>query len=289
MTEDTGSVDAGNPAEAPAEAPVAAPVAAPQAPAPWIDSVADADTRTWAESKGLQNGSFENVLGSYRNLEKMMGAEKAGNTVTLLGDDATPEQMGEYYSKLGRPDDASGYNFTPPEGESADFSNWASGVFHKAGLSAAQASMIQGEWDSYVGASKQGEADATHAQNVDASAQLKKDWGAAYDQNMMQLDNFATQLGMSDNHLVSLRDAMGGAGAAQFIHSLGQRMGEDTVDTGEALVGGALTPDQARVALQDLNMNDEFMTAWLNKNHPGHNAAVEKKASLARQMSGAAA
>ncbi|MEO2141049.1 MAG: hypothetical protein ABGX63_02590 [bacterium] len=277
------------PAEAPpAEAPPAAETP-PAAPAPWIDGITDADTRSWAESKGLEKGSFENVLGSYRNLEKLMGADKAGNTFLLPGDDATPEQMGEHYTRLGRPEKAEGYGLAAPEGESPDFSNWASGVFHEAGLSAKQAAFIAEKWDTYVGDTNTARTTADTTAQTDSLAELKTHWGAAFDQNMAQMDKTAENLGMNEQQLVGLRNSMGGAAAAKFIHGLGAQLGEDTMDVGDAVTGGILTPDQAREALVQLNSNEEFMTAWLNKSHIGHKAAVEKKAGLARMVAGQAA
>jgi hypothetical protein len=294
MSDVEGSVDTGNPeataAPAPAPDASATPGAAPPAATTsWIDSVAEGDTRSWAESKGLHNGSFENVLGSYHNLEKLMGADRAGSTIHLLGDDATDEQRNEFYSKLGRPEEAAGYELAPPEGQSADFSNWAAGVFHKAGLSKSQAATIQGAWDEYLGAQQQGQIDAANMVQVDAEGELRKEWGAAFDQNVNNVDVYAERLGMTDEHLQGLKDSMGPVGAMKFINDLGGKIGEDIVDTGEASRGGVMTPVQAKQALGELNMNKEFMTAWLNKLDPGHNAAVEKKAQLSRLASGIAA
>ena len=49
---------------------------------------------------------------------------------------------------------------------------------------------------------------------------------------------------------------------------------------------GGETPEQAKEELDQLTMNKEFMDAWMDNLHPGHKAAVEKKAALARLVSG---
>ncbi|MDB4261317.1 hypothetical protein N9878_00480 [bacterium] len=255
---------------------------------PWISSVQDADTKAWAESKGLHNGSFENVLGSYRNLEQMMGADKAGRTVTLLGDDATPEQRSEFYTKLGRPEDASGYGIAAPEGGDNAFADAMTGAFHEAGLSKAQADIINGKWEEFSGGMTQAAADAEHMSAVDAEADLRKDWGAAYEKNVGTVNAAAEQLGFTEAQLEGLRQSMGPVEAMKFVHNLGAQIGDDVVISGEAKGSNERTPEQAKQELGELQMNKEFMDAWLNKQHPGHEAAVAKKSALARMVMGEA-
>tara|TARA_R110000765_G_scaffold356977_1_gene447097 strand:- start:904 stop:1149 length:246 start_codon:yes stop_codon:yes gene_type:complete len=81
---------------------------------------------------------------------------------------------------------------------------------------------------------------------------------------------------------------MGPVEAMKFVHKLGQQIGDDIVDTGEARSSGMRTPEQAKQELGELNANTDFMAAWLNKQHPGHAAAVAKKSALARMMAGEA-
>lgn len=298
MAEETGSVDAGNPAPeasaTPAEtsAPEAAPAPGRTPDAPntdWIGGVPDGDVKDWAISKGLQNGSYANVLGSYRNLESMMGADKAGRTVVLLGDDATPEQRNEFYTKLGRPETAADYGLAPPAGEDGAFAEWASNTFHGAGLTDKQAKIISESWESYRGTTEKATNTAAEVSRNDAIAQLKTDWGAAYEQKIAGIDVAATKLGFTLENLEGLRSSMGPVAAMKFIDNLNSKMGDHNFDTGESVVSNEKTPDQAKTELNELSMNKEFMDAWLDKQHPGHNAAVNKKSALARQATGLAA
>lgn len=293
MAEDYGSASAGNPdaAATPAASAAPAPTPAPAAPAtpvstPWIDSVANADTKAWAESKGLQNGTFENVLGSYHNLEKMMGADKAGRTVLLLGDDPTPEQTNEFYTRLGRPDDAKGYGLVAPEGGDGAFADWASGVFHEAGLSSKQAEMIAGKWGDYSTQVAKDHTDAIAVSRVDAETALKKEWGAAYDQKLQGIDMAAEKLGFSTEQLTALRSAMGPVEALKFVDGLNTKMGDHTFENGEPHLTGHKTPAQAKQEWGELSMSKDWTDAWMDKMHPGHKAAVAKKAALMQQMAG---
>ncbi len=279
MTEEAGSADAGNPVEAsaPAEATSATP---------WIDNVSNPDTRAWAEAKGLQNGTIDNVLGSYHNLEKLMGADKAGRTVTLLGDDATDDQRNEFYTRLGRPEDATGYGLAPPEGQDGAFAEWASNTFHAAGLSGAQAAMIAEAWETHRTTTEQGVTEAEQLSATNAEATLKKEWGAAYEQKLKGIDTAAAKLGFTQAQLEGLRASMGPVGAMKFVDSLNTQLGDHDFDYGEVQQTNLKTPEQARQELSELSMNREFTEAWLDKQHPGHAAAVSKKQLLAKQAAG---
>ncbi len=287
MTEETGSAEAGNPAEASAPAaPAPAPVAAAApAPAPWIEGVQDADLRGWAENKGLQAGTFENVLNSYHNLEKLMGQDKAGRTVQLLSDDSTPDQRADFYNKLGRPEQADAYSFKLDDGADTARLDAMRTKAHELGITDAQFSgMAQADIE-YLSSVQQRNVDDNGVASRDAVAALEREWGAAFEQNVEQVDRTAKTLGISEDQLNGLRSAMTPVEAMKFIHQLGTKLGDDKMITGES-VGGLLTPATARQQLGELQMNKDFTEAWLDKQHPGHKAALEKKAALSRMASG---
>lgn len=303
MAEDTGSAEAGNPAPEATAAPSAetsattdttststpadpAPGRTPAEQAPWVDSIQNADTKAWAESKGLNNGSFENVVKSYHNLEKLMGADRAGRTVTILGDDATPEQFSEFYNKLGRPKEAKEYTFVQPEGQGPERLEAMRGKAHALGITDAQfTGMAQADLEYMAGLQTTFDDDADILR-IDAEAALKKEWGAAYDQKVTGINVAAEKLGFSQDQLAGLHAALGPVEAMKFVDSLNTKMGDHDFTEGVPNVSGMKTPEQARQELGELTMTKEFMDAWLDKAHPGHNAAVAKKATLAKFAAG---
>ena len=288
MADAVGSVETGNP-EAPA-AP-AAPVESVAAVAPTptnldLATIQNEDLRGWAETKGFQNGTAENVLNSYHNLEKLFGADRAGHTITLPTDDATPEQRGEFFTKLGRPGDATGYGLKPAEGEDTQFAEWAGAAFHKAGLSTAQAGEIAEAWAEFSGGHIKSASDQSEINATNAVADLKKEWGAAYDQNVAGIERTAAALGMTGDQLVGLRTAMGPKDAMLLVHSLGMKIGDDTFEGGENRATGVMTPAQAKATLDELMGSEEFNKAWLDKMHPNHKNVVSKKSELSRLIAG---
>ena len=295
MSEVTGSVEAGNPevASAPSgetSADVQIVAGSPlthETNQGWIEGVQDPATKAWAEAKGLQNGSFENVLGSYHNLEKMVGADRAGRTVTVLGDDATQEQKDEFYTKLGRPAEATEYSVALPEGATDDTRlNMMRNKAFELGITDAQFAGLAEADMAYISAVNQGVADKATVSAADAEAQLRTEWGAAFDLKVAGIDVAAHKLGMSDDQLNGLRESMGPVEAMKFVDGLNTKMGDHSFESGESVTPGHKTPEQAKQELGELTMNKEFMDAWLDKQHPGHGAAVEKKAALARLMTG---
>jgi len=282
MAEEIGSVvEAGNPVEA---APVVAtPVAAPD----WLASVGNEELRTLATAKGWDKGGPESVLSSYHNLEKLFGADKAGRAVVMPGPDADATVMGEFYNKLGRPVKADGYELPIPAGQNDTMAKWASGVFHEAGLTTKQAQLVAQKWNEHMG-TLQTDSVAQNTQSAqDADNELKREWGAAYDQKVRGIDQAAVSLKMTAEQLAGLRKSMGPAAAMRFVDGLAGKLGEAPMDSdGSPMDGGLMTPEAARSALSALSLDKLFMEAWLNKSHTAHGWALEKKQSLAKMASG---
>ena len=288
MTEEAGSVETGNPAEStPAPSNETSVDTTPQTPPTWLDQVTDPNTKAWAEAKGLQNGNFENVLGSYHNLEKLMGADKAGRTITLLGDDASSEEHATFYNKLGRPEDASQYSVTLPEGSEDDTRlTMMRTKAHALGLTDEQFTGLAEADAEYLSNTIQQQQDTASISGADAEVALKKEWGAADDLKVAGINLAAQKLGITEDQLKGLHSSMGPVEAMKFVDGLNTKIGDHDFDGGESVIPNHKTPDQARTELSELSMNKEFMGAWLDRTHPGHKAAVEKKSALARLVSG---
>lgn len=267
-----------------------APSVSTETPALQVASgFSDNDLQEWVQSKfNGSTPSVEQLAGSYRNLEKMVGADRAGRTVVLPGPDADEAEMAAFYEKMGRPESADGYELPVPEGDDGAMAEWARGVFHGAGLTPKQAQQISEAWNDHVANISQSSAQQSEQSAADAMAELKREWGAAYDQKTASIEHAARALELSDDDLNGLRSSMGPANAMRFVDKLASKLGEDVVLEGEA-AGGALTPQSAHMEIQKLGTDPEFMKAWMDRGHPSHKWAVEHKANLARMAAGRAA
>jgi|DEB0MinimDraft_6_1074348.scaffolds.fasta_scaffold01677_9 hypothetical protein len=301
MSEATGSEASGNPGGSQEGAPAPDTSNVSQEGAPtgvalqqegqpsghWLDNVQDPATREWAEAKGLRNAPIDAALSSYHNLEKLMGADKAGRTVVLPGDDATPEQRAEFFNKLGRPEAPDKYSVALPEGttDTTRLDMMREAAF-EAGITDAQLAKLAEADQRYIETAIQSQADESVISAADAELQLKKEWGAAYDLKVAGIDVAASKLGFTEDHLNGLRNAMGPVEAMKFVDNLNTKMGDHNFDEGDDTMINHKTPAQAKQELSELTMNKDFMDAWTDRSHPGHAAAVEKKAALARLISG---
>ncbi len=270
-------------------APAPTPEAAESAPAPdaapsILDSIQDTDLRTYAEGKGFDKAGFEGVVKSYQNIEKL--AKNHESTVVIPGLETSDEDRAAFYNRLGRPKEATEYTFKLDDGADTTRLDAMREKAHAVGITDEQFSaMAQADLD-YIGAATQEQTDAAEVSTVDAVNQLKKEWGAAYDQKVAGINIAAEKLGFTTAQLEGLRASMGPVEAMKFVDKLNNQMGDHDFDGGEAVLPNHKTPEQARQELGALTMQKEFMDAWLDKQHPRHKAAVEKKASLARLVTG---
>lgn len=253
----------------------------------WLDKIEDVGLREFAVNKGYNKGTLDevapNILRSYQHMEKIVGAEKAGKTLILPDFDSEESKpaVEEFYNRLGRPKEGKEYDLAlPKEGVDADFEKWARDNFHGVGLTARQASALGKAWNEF--ATNRMTAQAAEQTRIadENTAALKKEWGAAFDDKSAKVDAIAKNLGVTDEALAALKTAMGGAQAMKMFASIADKMGEHAFINGEGDKGGALTPAEAKVELQKLRHDKEWMAAWMDKHHPKHQEAMDRKARL---------
>lgn len=206
----TGSADAGNPAEATTLAPNGSDAGA----APDFLSALSEDNRRIAEAKGWTGpDKINDMLASYRGLEG-----KIGGALSLPGEDAKPEDRQAFFDKASAawtPKGPEGYEFALPEGlpenfaYDKDFADDARKAFHEAKLSPQQAKGLHDWW---VGKMGSAHADATRAAQdqkaatekamQEGHAALQKEWGEAgsdtYKQAVGKAVRVAEHLGIMD-------------------------------------------------------------------------------------------
>jgi hypothetical protein len=143
-------------------------------------AVLDEGTRGWLQTKGYADVSA--LAKAAQEGEKLLG-----NAVRIPGKDATPEEREAFLNKLGRPEKADGYQFTPPkdlpeglpyDGERAKA---FAGVAHKLGITQEQAAGLH-DWfmaDSVNAFNGMGEANAAAMQQkaTAETEKLVKEWG----------------------------------------------------------------------------------------------------------------
>lgn len=142
----------------------------------------------------FRNDSTLNIFTSQDAFIKAVLAERKDNgvAVKIPGENATDEDWGKFYDRLGRPESSEAYGLSKELPEGLDFSEELYNGFTKeiyaAGLSKKQAEKIY-TWYNNTSAEMakdiSAKIEASYKKSVDdAVASLKKEWGTDYQQNL---------------------------------------------------------------------------------------------------------
>jgi hypothetical protein len=277
-----------------AAAAASAAAAEAAANAPKLAWLPDASTEeiAFAQSKGWdKEADAAKVFRSYHNLQKVFGAEKAGNTVILPGDKADDATLNSFYNRLGRPETPDAYSVKEISGldetQAKDFLANA----HKLGITDKQLAGIK-EWNDSLGAKLQAELETNvKVEFAKQEATLKQEWGAAFEKNLNDAKLAANKFGLNEEQINAMQIGLGYDGVMKMLATLGAGIGEGKFITGDkGRAGGennnVMTPEQAKTELGRLGNDPEFQKAWLDKMHPRHKEMVDRKSQLSRWATG---
>lgn len=251
------------PAEPTGQQVAAAPAPAPAAPAiKWLDG-ADETTVGYVQNKGWTEP--KQVLEGYRNLEKLLGADKANNAVVIPKEGADPKEWAAVYDRLGRPSEPNGYKVELPQGGNAEFQNAVLSKFHELGLTKAQGEALANWYNGTTQESLAALEQQRVAQFQQDDAAIKREWGAAYTQNLAQAQSAARGLGLDANTIDKLSEALGHKTTMQLLQKVGSRLTEDSFVAPDApqTFGSAMTPGQAKAQIQGLMSDKDFTAKYL--------------------------
>tara|TARA_R110000803_G_scaffold8066_3_gene25992 strand:+ start:420 stop:1274 length:855 start_codon:yes stop_codon:yes gene_type:complete len=239
----------------------------------WRDSLPD-------ELRGIKTlEKFKDVDGlakSYVETEKYFEG-----AIRIPGENASEEEKNSYYSKLGRPDTAEGYDLTKadmPEGMAYDdtFEQAFLGKAHKAGLNNAQVGELY-EW--YNGATKEMFVQNTvNSENTiqKAEIELRADWGRQYDEKLAGVQRLVEQYA-SPEDVEYLNTGPGNdKKLARMLDRIAKDHGEGR-HLGDPKVNAFTDPDSAQKA-KDAFYNDtksEDYKAYFDASHPDHAKVVK--------------
>jgi len=249
----------------------------------WTDGLGE-DAQGYVENKGWDGA--EQMLDSYRNLEKSMGAP-ADQILHLPKEDADAEEWGAVYNRLGRPEEASGYEFSGPEVPEGgidltpDLANWA----HEAGLSKKQAQSIYEKYNGRLAEVNQ-EFQTQRAEQASSDEQaLRKEWGTAWEENIAAGTRFRQRFNLDDGTMDKLESALGLRGLLELSAEIGRGLGEhrmpgDTEQDSGAGTTFGMTPAAAKAKIGDLTLDEKFMAQYI-EGHPEAVARMTRLHSLA--------
>ena len=281
MTDVNGSAVAGNPEGS------AAPSGTPE----WLGKL-DEGTRGVLSTKGWVDPdpvvALGKVAGSYTGLEKLLGHDRAGRTVVLPGEKATPEEVKAFQTKIGVPETADGYKFEVGEGADQNMIAWARGAFHKAGVPASAAAAVVKEWEGFAQAAQKQAEESEIAEKTQAFEEWKGKLGSKFDEHVTLAKKAMSALGIEAeeaNKIDELFKSMGrsGLGGVDLLAKLASdyKIGlEDDLKGGGTGAMGVASPEAAMAALRTFDNSEEYLKVAFDKSAPNRAEILAKRQKL---------
>lgn len=254
------------------------PPAAPQpqnSTVQWLGDGVDETLTGYVQNKGWDTPV--KAVDSYRNLEKLLGADKAGNAVVIPKGDADPKEWQAVYDKLGRPTGADGYKVQWPEHVDKGAQDFLTSTMHELGLSKSQGEALAAKLNTLSSDKMNAYQASQAAQFQEEDNALKAGWGGAYTQNLAAAQAGARGLGLDATTIDKMSEGIGHKATMELLFKVGARMQEPDFVAGDNAekFGNALTPGQAKAKIEELKTDKDFVKKYLS----GDTAA---KAEMAR-------
>jgi hypothetical protein len=260
---------------------VVEPVVAPVVPsdAKWFDGL---PTEMREDQNITKFDSVESMAKSWLNAQRMIGQDK-------IPMPQTDEDWGTVYGRLGRPDEATGYQVAAPEGVeiNAEKQQAFFDKAHQLGLSAKQVEGLAA-WE-FEQSAASGEAAKNSQESIFNEAQnaLKQEWGQAFEQNSgIALRAAAEFLSESDKEFVNSAMIDGVKVGdhpvmAKLFHNIGKSMMEGGKLEG---VGGeqVMSPQQMEEKRSSLMSHP----AYVDNRHPEHKMILRQVEESFKQQFG---
>lgn len=217
----------------------------------------------------------------YVHAQKMTGADK----VVLPSANASDEEMGEFYNKLGRPEQADGYEVPTENMPQVDLDKDLLGGFfeeaHRVGLNKQQAAALV-RWQAQQTESYMSDAVQQQESGLEeAQAKMRKEFGAAYDQKMEMATTALKQFGGEE--LVNLLNSTGLGNEPAVIKAfanVGKAIANDEIIGGGGRQGFLMSPSEAKQAIADRKKDPNFMKSYQERDAMGHKEAVSEMQKL---------
>lgn len=250
----------------------------------WYGDLSDDTLKDWIKNKAYSTPN--EAIKAHHHLEKFLGADKAGRGVVVPKDDSPSEEWDSFYNKIGRPENAEGYELPVPEGSGKDFAEAMSKMMYESGIPKQAAHNLAKAWNEYQDQMLQQSNEQKESLELQQEANLKKEWGAAYEANVAQAKIAARAFGLTGEQVQALQDTLGFDGTFKFIYDLGSKTGEDK------FIGGAYSKDNSQDAYSPADAEKEWSRLmsdkdFVNKIFAGDPKAMAIKSNLAKYRNNA--
>lgn len=197
---------------------------------------------------------------SYQELEKM-----TGNSIRIP-EDGDPKKLAEIYNKLGRPAEAKGYEYTPPENSPIEIDSNLLDSFKEYGYNLG---LNNKQFKEVVDFQVNAMSSMLEAERQASEAKLQEVWGKDKETKIKSIVDFANSVGLGE----AIEKAGVGHNADILIalNELKGKLSEDTIKS-----GSNIKPNK-QDRIKEIMANPAFM----DRLNPDHNALHKEWVELA--------
>lgn len=217
--------------------------------------------------------TFPALAQSYVHAQKAMGSKR----LSMPTETSTPEEWGEFYKALGRPDAEADYkhdNVELPEGITLDDEQVASfrkfafehGMSQKT-FEAALAFDVQRTQAAY-----QAEVDAHKAEYDETLVKLKQEYGSGFENVVAQCNKAMETFGLTD--VMREKELLNNYTLIKALAQIGDKITESK------LKGEGALPNVNDPAVRLAEIRNNYDDPYYKKEHPAHKARVAEVNSL---------
>lgn len=190
--------------------------------------------------------------------------------IKMPAKDATPEQINDFYRKLGRPESAEGYQL-PESLKSSPRAIAMRGVAHSAGLTPDQWRLVAEGYER-IGSEDAAQQAALRDQTI---TNLQGKWGAAFDTKVSLVQRLIRTFGGDETFENISKNPIGNdAGFLEMMATVAEAMAEEELISRN--VEGVASKEDAQRELDTLTNSQ----VYLNPRLPGHANAVKRATQL---------
>ena len=200
--------------------------------------VQDGGTSSGSKIADMFPKDYRHLVEGYGDMKTFMADVEQAFTnkgVQVPGENASDEEVAEFFAKLGKPESKDGYDLQPPEGvqENQALKDWFLEAAHAAHLTKAQAQALYEKWNTL-------QNDRQTASEEEVMAQLREEWGDQTEVNTKRAERVAELMGGEE--FKSWLNETGAGNDTRLIkamYQIAELVGEDTLERGSGKTAGS--------------------------------------------------
>ena len=184
------------------------------------------------------------------------------------------EQMGALYKRMGRPDDATGYEH--PEGVDATQMVEFATLAHSLGLTKTQYGKMVGSLAEFTAK----KAEVANDAFVAAQRALKQEWGIVYEDNLQLVNSVMKGTDAPKEMMELAANGKLAPEATKWLYNIGIQLGTEGINFTKDETTTRLSPSEAKARSAEI-VNDSKGPYW-DAGHPQHQEYIQRVVDLNR-------